>query len=231
MKNHSTILVTGFGPFLHHTTNPSNLAVAHLTSTLTAPAGARLVTLPKLEVAYAAVRDALPLAWAEHRPAFTLHVGVGLAGKFRLERFARNTGYWSHDVRGEYVGPTVASMPALMRPANRAAAKLMPELNQKARAVAEDDALDVYETKLDLPRMVAALSSVTGKEVEVSEDAGQYLCDFTYTSSMYLSGKHDGGDHDGHKCQGRALFLHVPPVGEPYTQDEINDFVVKAVEY
>ncbi|KAI9183692.1 hypothetical protein H9P43_004610 [Blastocladiella emersonii ATCC 22665] len=207
-----TIVVTGFGPFLHHTTNPSNIAAEHVRATVTPPAGVELVTLTKVEVAYEYVREHIPAVWAAHRPDFVLHVGVGLPGKFRLERYAKNTGYKSHDVRGDYVWTSRAD----------GAEGATPIQN----AIVADDAKDVYETRLDLDRMVTVLSGGDKWAVEVSENAGQYLCDFTYTTSSYLSTQFHDEAH-----QGRVLFLHVPPVGSPYSQDELNAFVAEAVEY
>ncbi|XP_072261123.1 pyroglutamyl-peptidase 1 isoform X4 [Pyxicephalus adspersus] len=42
----------------------------------------------------------------------------------------------------------------------------------------------------------------------VSTDAGRYLCDFTYYTSLY-------------KSQGKSVFIHVPPLGKPYTASQL----------
>ncbi|XP_064424497.1 pyroglutamyl-peptidase 1 isoform X2 [Latimeria chalumnae] len=44
--------------------------------------------------------------------------------------------------------------------------------------------------------------------VTVSKDAGRYLCDFTYYTSLYLS-------------RGRCAFIHVPPLGKPYSGEQL----------
>ncbi|KAI9215762.1 hypothetical protein BC828DRAFT_394743 [Blastocladiella britannica] len=217
-----TLLVTGFGPFLQHLVNPSNLAVEHMLAEFTPPEGVKVAALSKLEVAYAPVRAALPPAHAHYRPAFTLHVGVGLPGPFQLERYGRNSGHLSFDVRNEYVNEDVARDGKATDP-------------KKARAVDGPNVKDVYETALDLPRMVQALaasspsSSPSGKPwaVEVSEDAGGYLCNFTYTNSLALSEEYAADETSRY----RVLFLHVPPVGAPYSQEEIGQFVVNTVAY
>lgn len=36
----------------------------------------------------------------------------------------------------------------------------------------------------------------------------RYLCDFTYYTSLYLS-------------HGRSAFIHVPPLGKPYSRDDL----------
>uniref|UniRef100_A0A673TEM0 Pyroglutamyl-peptidase I n=1 Tax=Suricata suricatta TaxID=37032 RepID=A0A673TEM0_SURSU len=44
--------------------------------------------------------------------------------------------------------------------------------------------------------------------VTISQDAGRYLCDFTYYMSLYQS-------------HGRSAFVHVPPLGKPYNADQL----------
>ncbi|XP_077777876.1 pyroglutamyl-peptidase 1 isoform X4 [Podarcis muralis] len=44
--------------------------------------------------------------------------------------------------------------------------------------------------------------------VTISKDAGRYLCDFTYYTSLYHS-------------HGRSAFVHVPPLGRPYSADQL----------
>ncbi|XP_036097945.1 pyroglutamyl-peptidase 1 isoform X3 [Molossus molossus] len=44
--------------------------------------------------------------------------------------------------------------------------------------------------------------------VTISQDAGRYLCDFTYYTSLYQS-------------HGRSAFVHVPPLGKPYNADQL----------
>lgn len=36
----------------------------------------------------------------------------------------------------------------------------------------------------------------------------RYLCDFTYYTSLYLS-------------HGRSAFIHVPPLGKPYSKEDL----------
>ncbi|XP_065118475.1 pyroglutamyl-peptidase 1 [Paramisgurnus dabryanus] len=51
-------------------------------------------------------------------------------------------------------------------------------------------------------------SSGLGVTVSVSKDAGRYLCDYTYYMSLYLG-------------EGRSAFVHVPPLGNPYSPEEL----------
>lgn len=52
--------------------------------------------------------------------------------------------------------------------------------------------------------------SLTSKEVEfgISEDAGRYLCDFIYYKSLHL-------------CKCPVVFVHVPPLGRPYSTEQL----------
>ncbi|KAK2822221.1 hypothetical protein Q5P01_022286 [Channa striata] len=47
-----------------------------------------------------------------------------------------------------------------------------------------------------------------GMTVSVSKDAGRYLCDYTYYTSLFL----------GHGC---SAFVHVPPLGKPYSSQDL----------
>jgi len=46
-------------------------------------------------------------------------------------------------------------------------------------------------------------------EIEKSDDAGLYLCEFTYYISM-------------DRREAPVIFIHVPPVGQPYSQENID---------
>lgn len=45
---------------------------------------------------------------------------------------------------------------------------------------------------------------------------GRYLCDYTYYTSLHLG-------------QGRAAFIHVPPLGKPYSSQELGRALRAAV--
>jgi pyroglutamyl-peptidase len=52
-------------------------------------------------------------------------------------------------------------------------------------------------------------SLILPDEYECSDDAGRYLCEFIfYCSLVYMENK--------------SLFIHLPPVGEPFTQNDLN---------
>ncbi|XP_063770823.1 pyroglutamyl-peptidase 1 isoform X3 [Pseudophryne corroboree] len=57
-----------------------------------------------------------------------------------------------------------------------------------------------------------AASAEPDIQFTVSADAGRYLCDFTYYTSLY-------------KSHGKSVFIHVPPLGKPYTSEQLGQAV------
>jgi len=78
----------------------------------------------------------------------------------------------------------------------------------------------MHRTCLDLDSILKELT-VTGANIGVefglSEDPGHYLCDFVYYRSLHAS-------------RGRSLFVHVPPLGKPYTASQMAQAIVILVE-
>lgn len=54
--------------------------------------------------------------------------------------------------------------------------------------------------------------------IEKSDDAGRFLCEFIFATSLITVGKHVP-----------VLFVHVPPVGEPYSQEELDKVLLEVV--
>jgi len=70
-------------------------------------------------------------------------------------------------------------------------------------------------TCLDMEQLLEQVSktgSQTGLEFQLSKDAGRYLCDFVYYRALHCSA-------------GRALFIHVPPLGKPYTANQLAEAI------
>eukprot|EP00842_Homolaphlyctis_polyrhiza_P001915 jgi/Hompol1/2724/HPOL_006149-RA len=94
-----------------------------------------------------------------------------------------------------------------------------------AVVVAESKDL-VLTSSLDIDRVLDGMNRRGWQHIAPSDDPGRYVCDFIYYSSLYET-----------KKQGTnipCLFVHVPPVGMPYTQEElgaaINDIVAIITE-
>ncbi|KAF3699186.1 Pyroglutamyl-peptidase 1 [Channa argus] len=68
---------------------------------------------------------------------------------------------------------------------------------------------DCINSVLDMDTVCKRVNdSNIGVNVSVSKDAGRYLCDYTYYTSLFL----------GHGC---SAFVHVPPLGKPYSSQDL----------
>ncbi|KAL2911906.1 Pyroglutamyl-peptidase 1 [Polyrhizophydium stewartii] len=66
-------------------------------------------------------------------------------------------------------------------------------------------------TSIDVDALLDRMQA-TGWSVTASTDPGRYLCDFIYFTSLHICSR------SGTPC----LFVHVPPAGKQYSQEEIN---------
>ena len=183
------IVVTGFGPFRGHDVNPSWEAVKALPAAWDDDQH-RLV-VEEIPVDYDFVLKEVPDKWSRHSPDFILHVGVShLAEKLTLEKQANNSGYMKPDVKDSYP------------PGNCCVAS--------CQDVKKSSCLDVEVLMADVNQDCARENLKV--EACVSEDAGNYLCDFVYFKSL-------------HSLNGNSLFVHVPEVGEnkPYTIKQMTE--------
>lgn len=180
MANKKKVVVTGFEPFGDHTVNSSWVAVQELERLGLGEAVDLYVC--EVPVEYQAVQSLLPSLWKEQRPELVVHVGVsGLATTVTLEQCGHNRGYKRLDN-------------CSFCPASQCCMEEGPDC---MKSVLEMDAVcrRVNESGM-------------GITVSVSKDAGRYLCDYTYYTSLYLG-------------QGRSAFVHVPPLGKPYSSQEL----------
>nr|XP_040146202.1 pyroglutamyl-peptidase 1 isoform X3 [Ictidomys tridecemlineatus] len=219
------VVVTGFGPFGEHTVNASWIAVQGepSRSRLPSPSPSALHTLPlfpavwgltcvvksaqslcgpsllqeleklglgdsvdlhvyEIPVEYKTVQRLIPALWEKHSPQLVVHVGVsGMATTVTLEKCGHNKGYKGLDN-------------CRFCPGSQCCVEDGPE---SIDSIIDMDAVCKRVTTLGL--------DVT---VTISQDAGRYLCDFTYYTSLYQS-------------HGRSAFVHVPPLGKPYNADQL----------
>jgi len=200
------VQLTGFGPFAGHAVNASWETVRELSRGLGRSlevGGQRYaVRLPAspLQVAYATV-DAL--ASAGHYGAapspqgglgpelpihFVMHVGVGREGPLRLESQARNFCYAMPDACGGWCGDAGACV---------------------------QDGPPSLQTPLDLNKVCAQAQAIgCPAELEISSDAGLYLCEYVFYKSLHSALCSDGNGPV-------VLFVHVPPIGTPYSLQQL----------
>ncbi|KAF7665488.1 hypothetical protein LDENG_00141320 [Lucifuga dentata] len=180
MANKKKVIVTGFEPFGEHVVNSSWVAVQELEQLGVGDAVDLYVC--EIPVEYQAVQNLLPSLWKQHQPQLVVHVGVsGLATTVTLEQCGHNKGYKRLDNCG-------------FCPASHCCSENGP---------------DCINSVLDMDTICRRVNdSGLGVTVSVSKDAGRYLCDYTYYTSLHL----------GH---GRSAFVHVPPLGKPYSSQEL----------
>ncbi|XP_036305788.1 pyroglutamyl-peptidase 1 isoform X3 [Pipistrellus kuhlii] len=72
-----------------------------------------------------------------------------------------------------------------------------------------EDGPESIDSIIDMDAVCKRLTTLgLDVSVTISQDAGRYLCDFTYYTSLYQS-------------HGRSAFVHVPPLGKPYNADQL----------
>ncbi|XP_070317842.1 pyroglutamyl-peptidase 1 isoform X2 [Odocoileus virginianus] len=197
--------LTGFGPFGEHTVNASWIAVQ---KGLPSPWGRKAgegtgkfqaarcrreleklglgdsvdLHVYEIPVEYQTVQRLIPALWEKHSPQLVVHVGVsGMATAVTLEKCGHNKGYKGLDN-------------CRFCPGSHCCVEDGPE---SIDSIIDMDAVCERVTTLGLD-----------VSVTISQDAGRYLCDFTYYTSLYQS-------------HGRSAFVHVPPLGKPYNADQL----------
>ncbi|RDL29920.1 Pyroglutamyl peptidase type [Venustampulla echinocandica] len=197
-----TVLVTGFAPFKEqYPINPAwqiakalplflppaqpQSASSSGASTSPSPPVRILVHPEAVRVSYNAVRDLVPKLWEGKKIDYTVHIGMASGRKFySLERRGHRDGYVMKDVDGELLGDAE-------RREKEGARWVWHGLpDELFTSVAVDDVWTRWR------------SSLPNLDLRISENAGRYLCDFIYYSSLaYLTRKEEDK---------RVVFLHVP---------------------
>lgn len=183
------VLVTGFGPFHHHVVNASWVAVQEL-QRLGVEQNSQPVPLVTREipVVYDVVSEGIPKLHEEVKPRLCVHVGVSPYKGVKMERIARNRPYLMADVHGR-------------APSGFKCVQGGPECIQ---------------TRFSLERVCEKVSrKQTDVDFGVSSDAGRYLCDFIYYTSLHVS-------------SAPVLFVHVPELNKPYTAEQLG-LALKAI--
>ncbi|XP_063221537.1 pyroglutamyl-peptidase 1 [Bacillus rossius redtenbacheri] len=176
------VVVTGFGPFGEHSVNASWEAVKLLPSlALDEELGLRL-HVEEVSVAYDAVSSQVPRLWQALEPALVVHVGVSsVATDVVLESCAHRAGYVKQDVCGK--------VPLDGQCCNGSTEKIISDID-----------VELISKKVN--------ESNIGVATSVSRNAGRYLCEYIYYTSLCINNL-------------RCIFVHVPPLGKPYSAQEL----------
>jgi len=178
------LVLTGFGPFGDHKTNASWLGVQTVPQLWRESKhnGVVELVIEEVPVSYDFVKEKVPDCWKPFD--FVVHVGVsGQTDHIQLESCANSSGYTKLDINSTC-------------PPN---------------GLCEEGEERLLETCLDTSRICQDLNCLLSEDdikFSPSSDAGRYLCEFIYYSSLC-------------KSDGRTLFVHVPPVSKPYTQEQL----------
>ncbi|XP_051898591.1 pyroglutamyl-peptidase 1 [Pristis pectinata] len=161
------VLVTGFGPFRRYLRNPSWVAVQELKAL---GLGENVqMEVAELPVHYQRARELVTRMWETLRPQLAVHVGVATASKtVILEQCAKNHGYVDGDICG-----------------------LTPEGGCCIKGGPEE-----IESLINM-RAICKKLPATDVAVIHSRNAGRFLCDFAYYTSLYHGNR-------------RACFIHIP---------------------
>ncbi|MFW5966157.1 MAG: hypothetical protein ACOCV2_01510 [Persicimonas sp.] len=179
-RDELVVVVTGFGPFLQHSFNPSWRVAAAVAAELE---GAFTVRTDRLAVTHAAVEEFAALLPWDDEDLFALHFGLGASREqVCMERYA-------HNCRGS-------------TPDESQREGYAPFLSHNGPAAREtclpvDTLVESYEEEVD------GCDGIPG--ARQSRDAGDYVCNNLYYRSLSAaaSTRRDDG-------AAAALFTHVP---------------------
>ncbi|XP_014432070.2 pyroglutamyl-peptidase 1-like protein isoform X2 [Pelodiscus sinensis] len=175
-SNSNTVVVTGFGPFRQHLVNSSWEAVKEMSML---GLGENIdLHIMQLPVAYRKAKELVCKIWGTLQPLLTVHIGLSSSAKaIILEQCGKNKGYKEMDVCG-----------------------FCPE-----GGCCLSDGPERIESTIDMKTLWKNIS-VEGIDIVFSRDAGRYICDYIYYTSLYYG-------------NGRAAFIHVPPLSKWVTAD------------
>ncbi|CAF9926071.1 MAG: hypothetical protein ALECFALPRED_003351 [Alectoria fallacina] len=188
-KEEINVLVTGFGPFGENTTNPAYQIARSLPDRRDIPGLPPIILHchPKpITVSYAHVREIIPeLLFPQDglEPKFDIVLNIGLApGRhfYTMETLAHRDGYNKKDVDGN---------------------TLEGDTFWQIEYEAPETLYSSFDTKDVWRRWKSGLMK---EDLRPSNNAGHYLCDFTYYASLLEYWRREP------KGRRPCMFLHVP---------------------
>ncbi|KAJ2782700.1 Pyroglutamyl-peptidase 1 [Coemansia javaensis] len=195
-------LVTGFEPFgePRPDDNRSWEAVRQLAGQTVAAGDVSVVChCHELPVSYASVSADVPQLHRDGAFGIVVHCGAGTPGVVRLETVAHRAGYVRPGNSGLLDVPPGGCVPGY----DGAAAELC--------------------TDVDVAGLVRALAAKGWAATAPSTDAGRYLCEYTYYTSLAEAALYP---RRRRMAAPRVLFVHVPPqAGDPYSDAQLAEIV------
>ena len=139
---------------------------------------------------YDAVAKSIPKLIEEVKPRMCIHVGVSPYKEVKLEKCGKNFPYFMEDVDGKapHGFKCVADGPQSIETCFNVE-KICEKVSQKQNDV----------------------------EFGVSSDAGRYLCDFIYYTSLSIN-------------SAPVLFIHIPELDKPYTSHQLASALKTIIE-
>ena len=219
-----TVLVTGFGPFQDkYPVNPS-FEIARSLPHLLPRSGSksrsiRIITYGSpIRVCYREARALVPSLLEGYQGTIdmVLHIGMASGRKYyTAERYAHRDNYDQHkDLDGEV-------------PSLEEALEQFPDC-----PVMMESSLD-YETMLRFWQSTVSSapegSPAHGADCRSSEDAGHYLCDYTYFNSLTWYGRRHQRVEDGKASDRPVMFLHVPAESDDETLETGREVAVALI--
>lgn len=202
------VLLTGFGPFLDVSTNPSWEIARRLPTSFDGPRGEPIqVIVPAnpMPAAYHDIRSQVTHLIETHTPDLVVHMGLDVdsgPGVFKVERSAPREGYHQYpDIRRR----------VFTRAENRTAfAKSPVSLSttiglDAAEAVWQSGCASFVLAANTDPHQHAKKSKQPQKQtvhVKLSDEVGNYVCGFCYYVALLHLQMFTGHRH--------AVFIHVP---------------------
>ncbi|XP_013163126.1 PREDICTED: pyroglutamyl-peptidase 1 [Papilio xuthus] len=168
------VLVTGFGPFLNHPVNASWEAVKLINKEMLETKHNIELVLLEIPVTYENVDEFVPALWETHTPKLMIHVGVSSeASCMTLETQAHRKGYQRMDYFDKCPANHICTAEGAIR----------------------------LHTKLNVERICKEFNGSCTDDTSAisSKDAGRYLCEYIYYTSLSVDNT-------------RTLFIHVPDI-------------------
>lgn len=185
-----TLILTGFGPFMSVAVNPSWLLAQETAKMLKDHPKINLLCCEELEVTYKTVAQRVPELHTIHSPRLAIHIGAAIGFDcIQIETVGQNQSYQIPDVKN-------------CLPDGLCANKAGP---------------NSIQTKIDANALIKYCTpKIMGVPIKASTNAGQYLCDFCFYTSL--------------NCNEFSLFVHIPDIDQPFTLDQMSKTLFYIIE-